>query len=376
MKWAILSDVHANAKALRAVLAEVRADGCGKILCLGDVVGYGPSPAEAVALVRENCDATILGNHDAAVAGRMWTDDFIDRANDSASSHRQQLDKGAVAWLKALPLVHEESGFACAHGDFAQPERFNYVSDAEDAVASWNARSEQLLFVGHTHNALIHVVGASGTPHRMVPQDFAIEEGKRYIVNPGSVGWPRDGSHRASWATYDDAKRVVSFHSLDLDALPPEDVTGGSPRGSRRSAGVIMALAIVLAAGVGAFFAFSGRSPNAPDDTAEAVAPVAGTKPWGAVVRTEKRSVPANAKKFSMSVQLAKKSPKAFVRVVFMNANGEDMAAGEKWWQDVAKSRKGSFPVPDGATAARVEVCEPRAGEPAPVVSKLEIGRK
>lgn len=376
MKWAILSDVHANAKALRAVLAAVRSDGCGRIVSLGDVVGYGPSPAEAVALVRENCDASVMGNHDAAVCGRMWTDDFVERANDTASSHRQQLDADAVAWLKSRPYVFEGPGFACAHGDFAHPERFDYVSEAEDAVPSWNARPERLLFVGHTHNALVHVVGADGAPHRTVPQDFALEEGRRYVVNPGSVGWPRDGSRRASWAVYDDAKGTVSFRSIDLDALPTDGETPAAAAAARSVGRWLAWAAIAVVAGIGAFFACAGGSGDDAPETAEGAVPVASARPWGDAARTAKCTVPAGARKVAFAVALTKKSPPAFVRVVFQDANGADLAAGEKWWQAVKKSKKGSVPAPPGATAARVEACAQRAGQPVPEVSKIEIRRE
>ena len=151
MKYAIISDVHANDAALDAVLADARTRGARRIICLGDVVGYGPEPAAVVARVRRACAAVVAGNHDDAVSGRGSAEDFNDFAAEAVERHRTELGADALEWLASLPYVFSESGFACAHGEFSAPERFDYVFEAEDAVPSWRARAEQLLFVGHIY---------------------------------------------------------------------------------------------------------------------------------------------------------------------------------------------------------------------------------
>ena len=217
MRYAIVSDVHANEAALRAVLTDAADEKVEKIICLGDVLGYGPDPVAALELVYRRAHVCLAGNHDDAVAGRFPVEDFTDFAAAAVLRHRAAITREAKDWLAHLPYTCEFEGFACAHGDFSDPGNFNYVLEAQDAVPSWDARKEQLLFVGHSHQPCIFVLGASGTPHRIDAADFTLEDGKRYIVNPGSVGYPRSGDCRSSYCIYDDAERTVEFRSLPFD---------------------------------------------------------------------------------------------------------------------------------------------------------------
>ncbi len=217
MRYAIVSDVHANEAALRAVLTDAADEKVEKIICLGDVLGYGPDPVAALELVYRRAHVCLAGNHDDAVAGRFPVEDFTDFAAAAVLRHRAAITREAKDWLAHLPYTCEFEGFACAHGDFSDPGNFNYVLEAQDAVPSWDARKEQLLFVGHSHQPCIFVLGASGTPHRIDAADFTLEDGKRYIVNPGSVGYPRSGDCRSSYCIYDDEARTVEFRSLPFD---------------------------------------------------------------------------------------------------------------------------------------------------------------
>lgn len=217
MRYAIISDVHANEAALRAVLTDAADEKAEKIICLGDVLGYGPEPVAALELVYRRAHVCLAGNHDDAVCGRFPVEDFTDFAAAAVARHRAAITHEATDWLAHLPYTCAFEGFACAHGDFSDPQNFNYVLEAQDAVASWEARAEQLLFVGHSHRPGIFVLGASGTPHRIDAADFTLEEGKRYIVNPGSVGYPRSGDCRSCYCIYDDEARTVEFRSLPFD---------------------------------------------------------------------------------------------------------------------------------------------------------------
>ena len=217
MRYAIVSDLHANASAWQNVLNDLAGRNVDRIVCLGDVVGYGPDPVEVLESVYRHVHVTIMGNHDAAVAGIYDPSRFTDRAQAAVAYHRERLSANALTWLRRLPYVHAEGGFHCVHGDFTRPKVFRYLVGEEDALASFRAVPEQLLFVGHTHLAGIHVIGASGVPHFLTPGDFELEEGKRYIVNPGSVGYPRTGACRTSYCIYDDRKRTVCFQQLPFD---------------------------------------------------------------------------------------------------------------------------------------------------------------
>ena len=217
MRYAIISDVHANEAALRAVLTDAADAQAEKIICLGDVLGYGPEPVAALELVYRRAHVCLAGNHDDAVCGRFPVEDFTDFAAEAVQCHRAAVTQEARDWLNHLPYTCAFEGFACAHGDFSNPENFNYILEPQDALPSWEARTEQLLFVGHSHQPGIFVLGASGTPHHIDAADFTLEDGKRYIVNPGSVGYPRSGDCRSSYCIYDDVERTVEFRTLPFD---------------------------------------------------------------------------------------------------------------------------------------------------------------
>ena len=217
MRYAIISDVHANEAALRAVLMDAEDARADKIICLGDVLGYGPDPVAALELVYRRAHVCLAGNHDDAVSRRFPTEDFTDFAAAAVERHRKALSQEAIDWLRALPYICEYDDFACTHGDFSDPKHFNYILEPQDAMPSWEERSEQLLFVGHTHQPGIFVIGGSGTPHLLNGADFTLEDGKRYIVNPGSVGYPRSGACRSSYCIYDDQSRTVFFRTLPFD---------------------------------------------------------------------------------------------------------------------------------------------------------------
>ena len=224
MRYAIVSDIHANRQAWTVVQNDIRSLRADRTLCLGDIVGYGPAPAEVFADVYANVHNFTLGNHDAVICSKMDPAAFNDDARAIVEWTAEHLDSKAAEFLSRIPLVLKASDFRCAHGETASPDRFRYVLEPEDARLSLDACGEQLLFVGHTHVARIFVVGQSGRVHALPPQDFELEEGKRYLVNVGSVGQPRDGDPRASYCLYDRERRSVFFRRVpfDVDAYRQE----------------------------------------------------------------------------------------------------------------------------------------------------------
>lgn len=220
MRLAITSDIHANWQAWSAVLIDIRSQGIDRILCLGDVVGYGPNPAEVMASVHAHVDHFVLGNHDAVICGKMDPSLFNEDAQRMIAWTRARLNADAANFFNRVPLTLAGEGFRCAHGDFAEPGAFNYVIDPADAIASWDAVREPLLFTGHTHTPAIFLRGASGRPHVVPPQDFELEPDKRYLVNVGSVGHSRDHDTRASYCVFDTDARSICWRRIpfDLDA--------------------------------------------------------------------------------------------------------------------------------------------------------------
>lgn len=220
MKYALVSDIHANLAAWNAVLLDIRSVGVDRIICLGDIVGYGPQPLEVLESLYSNVDHFVLGNHDAALCGKINPDLFTEPACGIIKWTAERLGDSARRFLARLPLSLAGQGFRCAHANFDLPADFHYVFDPQDAVPGWNAVPEPLLFIGHTHQPGIFVIGQSRTPRLISPEDFMLEDGKRFLVNVGSVGQPRDGDYRASYCIYDSASAAVFWRKItfDLDA--------------------------------------------------------------------------------------------------------------------------------------------------------------
>lgn len=217
MRIAVISDIHANLQAWNAVLLDIRSLKADMIICLGDVVGYGPNPAETLAAAYRQVNHFVLGNHDAALAGKLDPDLFNPAARAMLEWTRTRVGDNARRFFDRVPLILAAGLFRCAHGDLAAPEQFNYVIDPADALPSWKAFPEQLLFTGHTHQPCIFIIGQSGTPHRIEPADFELEAGKRYLVNVGSVGQPRDGDARAGYCLLDTMQNALYWRRIPFD---------------------------------------------------------------------------------------------------------------------------------------------------------------
>lgn len=229
MRYAILSDVHSNLQAWNAVLLDIRSVGVDRIICLGDIVGYGPNPVQVLESVYAGVDHFVLGNHDAVICGKLDDSLFNDSARSVLEWTKDQVGRNARQFLSKLPLALDGVTFRCAHAEFSEPGYFNYITEPQDALPSWNAVKEQLLFVGHTHVPAIFLLGRSGTPHVVPAQDFAIEQEKRYLVNTGSVGQPRDGDARASYCVYDQEAGTVCWRRIpfDIDAYRNAVIAAG-----------------------------------------------------------------------------------------------------------------------------------------------------
>ncbi len=206
MRYLVLSDIHANLAALEAVL-----DDAGRfdfMWCLGDVIGYGPDPNECVSRLREFPHLCLSGNHDWAALGKLDLRGFNTDARVSAEWTRKHLDPAARAYLQALPPSRVEAGYTLAHGSPRQPI-WEYILDALTADHNFEAFTTATCLVGHTHIPAIYFMpeGSTGNQHcePRAPQwkrPIQLNSG-RWIVNPGSVGQPRDGNPDASYGILD-----------------------------------------------------------------------------------------------------------------------------------------------------------------------------
>ena len=222
MKYAIISDIHAYPPALERVLADAERYGMEQVVCVGDVVGYGPDPVGAISILRERGIPTVMGNHDAAVVGRRDTGSMLGSAAEGTARHRRELGEDDLSWLKSLPCVYEGDGFAVAHANFVTPMGMGYIQEALDARASLIHREEQMLFVGHTHVPAVFTFGFGSDPHfpdcSQVQniRDFRMVKGWRYLVNVGSVGYPRVKDY-SSYVLFDSTTGDVLFRKVDFD---------------------------------------------------------------------------------------------------------------------------------------------------------------
>ncbi len=222
MRILVLSDLHANATALEAVLAAAK-DRWDRAVCLGDVVGYGPDPNEVAAKIRELGAQTIRGNHDKAVAGLMVTDDFNPVAKAAVDWTRAQLQPEQLTWLAALPAgPFVTEGLVLIHGAFHDEDE--YVFTPAQALDGLLDSSAAVTFFGHTH----HQGGFSYQDNNLEvlqirprpSEPFAalrIEPPRRYLLNPGSIGQPRDGDPRAGFAIADLEHQTVEFWRVSYD---------------------------------------------------------------------------------------------------------------------------------------------------------------
>jgi diadenosine tetraphosphatase ApaH/serine/threonine PP2A family protein phosphatase len=241
VRYAILSDVHGNLEALRAVLADA-APRVDDVLCLGDRVGYGADPVACVDLLGARAGRVVAGNHEYAVTGRMPLTWFNAAARVAAEWTREQLDGSCTAYLTALPLSAEVDDATLVHASPRQPDDWEYLVDADDGPAAFASFTTRLCFVGHSHVPAAWSLGSSGPDYARGAGQVALEVGRRYIVNVGSVGQPRDRDPRACYAIWDVDGRRVDLRRVpyDLAAARAKIVTAGLPRflGERLTAGV------------------------------------------------------------------------------------------------------------------------------------------
>jgi diadenosine tetraphosphatase ApaH/serine/threonine PP2A family protein phosphatase len=230
VRYAVLSDVHANLEALEAVLADaaLRTDA---ILCLGDVVGYGADPARCVELLGARAEAIVAGNHEHGVAGLLDPRWFNRHARTALEWTRGRLDADHRAWLGARPLVLEVGDATLVHASPRQPDEWEYLMTADDGWDVFAAFSTRLCFVGHSHRPAVWSLGSSGPDHDASPTEFSLDDGRRYIVNVGSVGQPRDRDRRAAYTVWDvEARRVeVRRVAYDVAAAARKIVAAGLP---------------------------------------------------------------------------------------------------------------------------------------------------
>jgi predicted phosphodiesterase len=231
MRAAVISDLHANLHALEAVLAAIDDDAADELWCLGDVVGYGPKPNECCALVEARADICLCGNHDLAVRGTIDLAEFSGDAGTAAAWTRDVLSDGARGFLDRLEPEGKAAGVALFHGSARDPV-WEYVLTDEAAVTTLLLADEELVLVGHSHAALQIALRETVLEGGLAPAGTELElAGARWLLNPGSVGQPRDGDPRAAYLLLDLDERRASYRRVayDVEATQAEMHAVGLP---------------------------------------------------------------------------------------------------------------------------------------------------
>jgi diadenosine tetraphosphatase ApaH/serine/threonine PP2A family protein phosphatase len=228
MKYAIISDLHANLEALEAVLMDMQpyAD---TVVCLGDIVGYNANPTECLALVQKMCDVVIAGNHDQAACGLRLYDDFSEYAREAMHWTRAQLTPAWKHYLCSLPSTAIFGGcWLAAHGSPRDTDEYLFHElHFQEAFAYLDAYMPEMrgCFIGHTHLPMIWECTPAGvvTPAEVTAPTVTLRPQRRYIINPGSVGQPRYGGPAASYVLLDDQTLTVEFRFVTYDIATAQE---------------------------------------------------------------------------------------------------------------------------------------------------------
>jgi predicted phosphodiesterase len=215
MKYAIIADIHANLEAFQVILADIEAQKCTHVACLGDVVGYNANPKECLDVVRAMNIPCVKGNHDEYCSSDEVLEGFNPHAAEAVMWTRKQLNDDDKKWLRELKYVRLVSNFTIVHATLDGPQRWGYVFDKLAAAASFTYQNTPVCFFGHTHVPVAFIRDAQirgGTYSK-----FKIEPGRKYFLNVGAVGQPRDSNPKASYVIYDMDDSSIELRRLDYD---------------------------------------------------------------------------------------------------------------------------------------------------------------
>ena len=215
MRYALIADIHSNLEALEVVLNDAKEQKCTHYACVGDVVGYGANPKECLDIVRSMGMPVVKGNHDEYCSSEEDLEGFNPHAAEAVNWTRKQLSKEDRAWLRDQKYIRLVASFSMVHATLDGPQRWGYVFDKLAAAASFTYQNTAVCFFGHTHVPVAFVRDSmvrGGTYSK-----FRVEPGKKYFVNVGAVGQPRDGNPKSGYVVYDLNEGTIELRRLDYD---------------------------------------------------------------------------------------------------------------------------------------------------------------
>ena len=221
MRYAIIADIHANVEAFQVVLDDIQKQKCTHIACLGDVVGYNANPKECLEIVRSMNIPVVKGNHDDYCSMEDDLIGFNPHAAEAVGWTRRQLAAEDRQWLAELKYVRLVSNFTIVHATLDEPKRWGYVFEKLAAAASFVYQNTPVCFFGHTHVPVAFIkdsVVRGGTYSK-----FKVEQGRKYFVNVGAVGQPRDGNPKCAYVVYDLDEGSIELRRLDYDIAKAQE---------------------------------------------------------------------------------------------------------------------------------------------------------
>jgi len=229
MRYAIFSDIHGNLEALEAILRDAEEQKCTHYVCLGDVVGYNANPHECVARIQEMDCPIVKGNHDEQASLIESSRDFNEMAEQAIEWTRDHLTEADKNWLRDLKLQRQVRDFTIVHATLDTPAQWGYVFNNLDAAASFTYQHTTVCFFGHTHVPMAFI--RDDGVQRVRVEQLRIEMAKKYFINVGSVGQPRDGDWRAAYCIYHIEQNSVEQRRLkyDLAAAQKKIIQAGLP---------------------------------------------------------------------------------------------------------------------------------------------------
>ncbi|MBN1559438.1 metallophosphoesterase family protein [candidate division KSB1 bacterium] len=217
MIYAIISDIHGNLAALQQVIRRIGEVGCDRIVCLGDIVGYGPFPNECCEIIQEKADICIIGNHDHAAIGKTGVDYFNQYARSALGWTIEELTSTNKQFLQGLDVQVIENELFFVHAAPIEPLQWNYVLSLYDARDNFHAFDQKACFIGHSHVAAIFSYEDGEFPTVESGNPTTLFDGFRYIINVGSVGQPRDRNPDSCFALYDADSTVLKLERVAYD---------------------------------------------------------------------------------------------------------------------------------------------------------------
>ncbi|VAX14871.1 hypothetical protein MNBD_NITROSPINAE04-1611 [hydrothermal vent metagenome] len=217
MRYALISDIHANLEAFEAVLKDIKSVGVDNTLFLGDIVGYGPNPNECVDLLLKEADLSLGGNHDWAAVGMTSSEYFNPYAKSAMDWTVETLRDDLKDFLLRTRAIDTFDGIQVAHSSPLNPEQWQYIMTQKDAAENYPHIQGEICFIGHSHQPIIIECAGPDDIRALRVDTMTLNPKMKYLVNIGSVGQPRDSNNHSCWVVYDSDLGSVEFRRVGYD---------------------------------------------------------------------------------------------------------------------------------------------------------------